>query len=252
MPEVNPQPVAAGNLGGSSEGAAPDPLGKLYHMSATAGVGTQEYVAINPTAVAALILGFGSILVFLSSMLLVIPLAGLICGIIAVVQVRRSNGTQTGMGLAVGGILLCLGFGGSRAGYQLLRQFHTSSDEQQIAQLMHTLGSEINAGHYDQAYAMFGERFHNRINRATFEDAFKRFHTLSDVGDLQWIEWNQQTMIFEEEPGNDVTIGSAMGIFKFSANEAAPRSVMTFAKIDGVWQINDMEGLFPSKKQQQQ
>ena len=94
----------------------PDPLGKLHHHTvATAGVGTQRYVAINPTAVAAPDAGFGSILVFLSSMLLVIPLAGLICGIIAVVQVRRSNGTQTGMGLAVGGILLCLGFGGSRA-----------------------------------------------------------------------------------------------------------------------------------------
>ena len=251
MAEVNPQPVAAGNLGDSSKGAAPDPLGNLYHMSATAGVGTQEYVAINPTAVTSLIMGLGSILVFLSSMLLVIPLAGLICGIIAAVQVRRSNGTQTGMGLAIGGILLSLCLGGGRAGYQLLRQFHTSSDEREIAQLMNTLGSEIHAGHYDQAYAMFGERFQNRVTRATFEETFKRFHTLADVGDLEWIEWNHQPMIFEEEPGNDVTIASAMGMFKFSANAVAPRSVVTFEKIDGKWQINGMEGLFPSKKQQQ-
>lgn len=250
MADVNPQPVAAGSLGSASQAGAPDPLEKLYHMSATAGVGTQEYVAINPAAVTSLIMGLGSILVFLSSMLLVIPLAGLICGIIAVVQVRRSNGTQTGMGLAIGGILLCLCLGGGRAGYQLLRQYHTSSDEREIAQLMNTLGSEIHAGHYDRAYAMFGERFQNRVSRATFEDAFRRFHT--DVGDLEWIEWNHEPMLFEDEPGNDVTIASAMGMFKFSANAAAPRSVVTFEKIDGKWQINGMEGLFPSKKQQQQ
>jgi hypothetical protein len=218
-------------------------------MSATAGVGTQEYVAINPTAVTSLIIGLGSILVFLSSVLLVIPLAGLICGIIAAVQVRRSNGTQTGMGLAVGGILLCLGLGGGRAGYQLLREFHTSNDEKEIARLMDGLGAEINAGHYDQAYAMFGERFHNRISRATFEETFKRFHILSDVGDLQSIEWNGKSMIFEDEPGNDVTIASGMAMFKFAAMPAPSRSVITFEKIDGKWQVNDMEGLFPSKKQ---
>jgi hypothetical protein len=248
MPEVDPQPAIAGGTSGSAQPSGPDPLAKLYHMSATAGVGTQEYVAINPTAVTSLIMGFGSILVFLSSVLLVIPLAGLICGIIAAIQVRRSNGTQTGMGLAAGGILLCLGFGGGRAGYQLLRQFHTSSDEKQIAQLMHNLGSEINAGHYDQAYAMFGERFHNRVSRATFDDAFKRFHSLPDVGDLQSIEWNQEPMIIEEDPGNDVTIASGMAMFKFGAMPAPSRSVITFEKIDGKWQVNDMEGLFPSKK----
>jgi hypothetical protein len=244
MPELNSQPVAT-----EPAGNRPDPLAKLYHMSATAGVGTQDYVAINPTAVTSVIMGFGSILVLLSNTLFVIPLAGLICGVIGAAQIRRSNGTQTGMAFAAGGILLCLAFGGGRAGYQLLRQYHTSSDEREIAQLLETFGNEIHAQHYDKAYAMFGERFHNRVSVATFENAFKKFHDLPDVGDLESIQWNGEPMIFEDEPGNDVTIGSAMAMFRFHDMEAPPRSVVVFEKIDGKWQINDMEGLFPSKKQ---
>jgi hypothetical protein len=244
MAELNPQSAVAG-----SSPDAGDPLARLYHMSATAGVGTQEYVAINPTAVASLILGFGSILVLLSSMLLVIPVAGLICGIIAVIQIRRSNGTQTGMGLAASGILLSLAFGGGRAAYQIVRQFHTSADERQIAQLMEQLGSEINAGHYEQAYAMFGERFHNRVTLATFADAFKKFHDLAEVGDLESIRWNREPMLFEDQPGSDITVASAMGMFKFRDSPTTARSTVTFERIDGKWQINDLPELFPSKKQ---
>jgi hypothetical protein len=248
MPEVNPPTAGAEVAGPPSD--TPDPLARLYHMSTTAGVGTQEYVAINPTAVASLILGFGSILVLLSSMLLVIPLAGLVCGIIAAAQVRKSNGTQTGMVLAVGGTLLCLGFGGGRAGYQMVRHFHTSADERQIAQLMEKLGGEIKAGHYEQAYAMFGERFHNRVTLATFADAFKKFHDLQDVGELQSVQWNGEPMLFEDQPGSDITVASGMGMFKFHDSPTTARSTVTFERIDGKWQINDLPELFPSKKQQ--
>src|SRR4051794_11833123 len=87
--------------------AGSETLAHLYKMSTTS-AGGQEYVAINGMAIAALLLGFGSLLALVSNVLLVVPLASVIFGVAAVLQVRGSNGTQTGRGFAVAGIALAL------------------------------------------------------------------------------------------------------------------------------------------------
>src|SRR5207248_1399492 len=94
-----------------------NPLASLYKMSTTAGVGTQEYVAINGTSIAALILGVGSVVVVLSNILLVVPLAGVICALVAMRQIANSNGTQTGRGFAAIGLGLAALLGVSRLGW---------------------------------------------------------------------------------------------------------------------------------------
>ena len=108
MPEVDsqskPETVPA------SDG--PDPLAGLYHMSNTAGLGTQDYVAINPVAIWSVFFGVASVLVVLSNVLLAIPLVGLVCAIIALFRSARGNGTQTGKGLAIIGLALSLGSAG--------------------------------------------------------------------------------------------------------------------------------------------
>ena len=239
MPDVQPQTLSA-----ATPGDAPDPLAKLYHMSTTAGAGTQEYVAINPVAVAALILGLASVLAFLSSVLLVIPAAGIVCGIIAIVQIRNSNQTQTGLPLAVLGLLLCVGFGGGRGAYTVVRRLHVSDDEKQIAKLMHQLGQDIAAEKYEEAYALFNDRFHEKVNRGTFENAFRGYRSLPTSGPVQSIEWNNEPMTMEEQPGNDVTIASAMAFFKFEKDPAPRRSVIVFEKSGGVWHIHDIDAIF--------
>jgi len=113
MPDVQ----TPGSTEPNATSAAADPLARLYHMSTTAGVGAQDYAAINPTAIAAVLLGLASATVVLGKILFVLPALGIICAIVALVQISRSNQTQTGKGLALLGLLLCFVFGGGRLGY---------------------------------------------------------------------------------------------------------------------------------------
>src|SRR4051794_23567765 len=63
--------------------AGPAPPAPPHRMSTTAGLGSGEYVAINGTAVFALILGFASLLcLFEETILLVIPLVGIVAAIV--------------------------------------------------------------------------------------------------------------------------------------------------------------------------
>lgn len=242
MPDLQEQrgPVA----GSGAAGGNGDSLSKLYHMSTTAGVGTQEYVAINPTAVAALILGLASVLALLSSMLLVIPAAGVVCGLVAIAQIRRSNQTQTGLALAACGLVLSIGMGGGRGVYHVIKRYHVSSDEQHIARLMQQLGQDLRAGNFDHAYQLFNDRFHDRINRPTFENAFLGYKKLATSGTIESIEWNREPMLMEDTPGSDVSVASAMAFFKFEKDPAPRRSVIVFEKSDGQWRIADIEAIF--------
>src|SRR5687767_9287806 len=108
MPEfTDPQTGGPRSQGASAlqsppaAGGGDEPLAGLFHMSTTAGRGTQEYVAINHTAVAAFLLGLGSLSALAHPILLLVPVAAFVCAIVAVRQINRSNGTQTGKGWAL-------------------------------------------------------------------------------------------------------------------------------------------------------
>ena len=232
------------------EAAAPqsDPLARLYHMSTTAGVGAQEYVAINPVAIAAVILGLFSVLVILSSIFLVVPLAGIVCGILAIVQVRRSNQTQTGVGLALMGLLLSFAFGGGRLGVDLVRRFHVSADERQIAQLMNQLGKYIDTEQYQQAYQLFDDRFRNRVDLAAFQAEFQRINDFPSSGHINLIEWNKQPMQFESNSDTGVVEVEAMALISFKNRHEPSRMIINFQKSDGPWRVDNIPDLFPIKK----
>ena len=85
---------------------AADPLSKLHKMSTTAGVASQQYVAVNTTAVVAALLGVASAMAMFSPLLLVIPVATVVVSIVAWRQIANSNGTETGKPLAVLGLVL--------------------------------------------------------------------------------------------------------------------------------------------------
>jgi hypothetical protein len=248
MPEVQPQT----NPAATPQGDAPDPLAGLYHMSTTAGVGTQEYVAINPTAIAALALGLVSVLAMFSDILLVIPLAGLICAILALVQIRSSNGTQTGTGLAILGLVLSIAVGGGRGGYAAYTSLRTTADERQIAQIIHNLGQDVAKGDYAKAYGSFTQAFQDRVDLPKFEQAFKEFSTIPQLGPVESIEWNQQSVYTEAKPDTGVVLGYAMALFKHANNPYPRRLIITFEKSGGVWRPSDIESMFPTKKPQGQ
>lgn len=247
MPETQSQPKAQTTPGGAS----PDPLAGLYHMSTTAGVGTQDYVAINPTAIVALLLGIGSVVAVLSDVLLVIPLAGVVCAIVALMQVRSSNGTQTGKGLAMVGLLLSLGLGGGRAAYAAYTGLRTTADERAIAQSLHQLGQDVGGGNYARAYASFSPTFRDRVDLSRFQQAFKEFDQIPSLGPIKSIEWNEQQIVTEEKPDTGVMQGYAMALFRHANNPQPRRLIVGFEKVGGAWRPLDIESLFPTKKQSQ-
>src|SRR5829696_1063065 len=95
-----------------ARGDVPDPLATLHKMSTTAGVSSQEYVAINIPSIIAMVLGLASVMAVPVPVLLVVPLAAIVTGLVSLSQIRQSNGTQTGRGFALLGIVLALAIGG--------------------------------------------------------------------------------------------------------------------------------------------
>src|SRR3954462_5034744 len=106
---VSPPPSAA-TVNAAAAGV--DPLAGLHKMSTTAGVTNLDYVAVNQTAIAAVLVGLLSALSFFGFLLLVIPIVGAIFAVIALRQIADSNGTQTGRGLAILALALCVILGG--------------------------------------------------------------------------------------------------------------------------------------------
>lgn len=243
MPDLQDQPTSPN--ASQSDGAS-DPLTGLFHMSTTAGVGTQDYVAINSVAVVCLFLGLASVLAFLSTIFLLLAVAGLVCGIIAIVQIRGSNRTQSGIGLASLGILLCLGIGGGRGAYQTIHRFHVSTDEREVADQMKKLGNLIGAEKYDEAYVLFDDRFKDRVTQTQFAAAFRNFGTDPASGLIRSIEWNNEPMNIEEQA--DAVYASGMAFFKFERDPAPRRSVVDFEKVDGQWHVHNIDAIFPVRR----
>jgi hypothetical protein len=247
MPELESQPRSDT----TPAGEAPDALAGLYHMSNTAGAGTQDYVAINPVAIWAVVFGVASALVVLSNVLLAIPLVGAACGVVALLQIRSSNGTQTGRALAAIGLFLSLALGGGKLGYLALTSFRTSADENRIGELMHQLGQQVIDGKYDTAYETFTDEFRQRVSRSEFEQGFKAFNNVPGLGQLRDVEWNHQVIGMEEKPDTDQTEAYAMGLFSYQNGQEPRRVVMQYRKSGGVWRPDAIESIFPSKKRQQ-
>src|SRR4051812_32720499 len=150
---------------------APDPLASLHKMSTTAGLGSGDYVAINPVAIFAIIMGVASALaLFEETVLLLLPAAAIIGAVIALRQISKSNGTQTGRGLAIGAIVLALLFGGYTTVKAATEGIRTKNDRNAIGDLLTKLGQAAKAGDFHAAYSLFTPRFQERTPESKFSD----------------------------------------------------------------------------------
>lgn len=244
MPELDSQSKVERKAGDE----APDPLAGLFHMSTTAGAGTQDYVAINPVAICSVFFGIASVLVVMSNVLFVIPVVALACGILALIQIRSSNGTQAGRGLAVGGLVLALLLGGGKLGYDLYVQFHVSADERAVGEAIHRFGQEIVSRNYEAAYNSFNDTFKNRVSLAEFRHSFEAASELPGVGRLQSIEWNRRSIDFATRPDTNIMDAYAMAYFSYAGASEPRRMVMALEKSNGVWRPEAIESMFPVKK----
>jgi hypothetical protein len=224
---------------------APDPLAKLHHMSTTAGLGTTECVAINPMAVASILLGLASALALLDNILLVIPIAGVICSIIALRQIANSNGTQTGKGLTTLGLLLAIGFAGFIGSRTATAAIRTRADRDAIASLVKDFEARIKSSDYDGAYGLFSDRFHKSVPKQTFVDRWTYIRDKAPYGNVDSIAWNGE-VVFEYDRAAGVPMAYSIVILKFTKNPEASRQEAQFAKRDdGKWEFENLPNVFP-------
>ena len=154
---------------------ATDPIARLHKMSTTAGVGSQDYVAINNAAIVSVILGLCTALAFLGIPFLIVGAAGIVFGIIAIVQIRHSNGTQGGMGLAILGILLSLGIAGSVTAASVIDWQHRQQDQAQINKVLNQLGQYLGSDQYEKAYQLFSPDFQATFKFQIFRDQLQGY-----------------------------------------------------------------------------
>jgi hypothetical protein len=163
--------------------AATEHLSRLPKMSPTAGVGSQDYVAINAASVAALLLGIAAVLAIVNDTLGAICVAGLIVAVISLRQISHSNGTQTGRGIAMIGLFLCTSIGSYVGAADTLQMLGARADRQAIQQLCQQFGQDMRDRTYDAAYDLFSVRFKSKVSR---QDFVARLKGMQDELDRQY------------------------------------------------------------------
>ena len=222
-----------------------DPLSKLHKMSTTAGVASQQYVAVSPTAVMAALLGIASGLTLFTPLLLLIPLTGMVLSIIAWRQVGHSNGTQTGKPLAALGLLLSLLLGGGVLGKELIDRAHATEDARQMEAIAVKLGDDIKAGQFDAAYNLFDANFRARVPLELFRLRWAAVQS-GPFGPLKSLAWNRvlpQYQMLEGAGGLHAIIYIAV---KFQNSEG--RFAFVYRKVDQTWQIVGLPDVFPPER----
>ncbi len=237
-------------LSDDTSGNGGEALSKLHKMSTTAGLGSGDYVAVNIVAVIAALLGVASILAKLDNALLVVPIAGIFCGVIAIVQIGRSNGTQTGRWLAIVGLLLSLGFAGFVVFQKVSDNYRTQQDQQAIADLTREFGEKLKVRDYTGAYDLFGGDFRDRVPFEKFKSRLSFFETAQAIelyGELSSVEWNGLVQ-FEFDNRTGSLIAGGLAKMKFAKKGEPLRQNALFRKVGQKWKIDTMPDLFPAEK----
>jgi hypothetical protein len=226
----------------------PDPLASLHKMSTTAGITSQEYVAINIPAIIALVLGLASIVAVLNPVLLVVPVAAIITAAASLRQIRESNGTQSGRPFAWLGIALSLAIGGYVFARAVADNVQSRADREAIVARMEELGRLVHGRQYEQAYALFTPRFQNRINRATFDANWDLNQKYPDIGEIVGMEWNHTNIDFRDDPNSGARLGNAAAWVRFAKTTEPARYYFEFRKSGPNWLIDDCPTVFPVER----
>jgi hypothetical protein len=219
-----------------------DALHHLYRMSRTAGLGSGDYVAINNTAIVALILGCASVLSLLYPIMLVAAAAAVVCGVMALVQIRNSNGTQSGRAFAALGILLGLALGGIAAGKMGMAKLEKSRDEQAIDAVVKQLSEKIVAKDYAAAYSeLFTDEFKQSFTQQGFADRWESFVPV--YGTVKQIDWGRLTEI-QVVAGTKEKRAFATSLVHFDKFQDPARQPMNFVEREGKWLVDGIGQLF--------
>ena len=232
------------------QAAAADPLSKLHKMSTTAGVGTTEYVAINPLSVAAVLFGLASALVTFAAIFLVIPAVAVVLGLVALRQIRNSSGTQAGRGLAWTGIGLAVLFAALLGSRQVMEILATRDDMARVEALVVVFGNDIAARNYDAAYAKMSPDFTGRVTKDEFASLWNRVQDSEFYGNIAAMRSNG-IIKFEDA---DATRGGTIAVIDLKDKDGRVRNEkdrksITVRKRGGDWLVDDVPEFFPKRIQ---
>jgi len=243
MTDLKPDTNSSDSSKGSTAGDSP--LRGLYKMSTTAGLGSADYVAINVTSVLAFLLGVASISAVVFGLpLLIVPLAAIIFGIVGIQKVNNSNGTQTGRLFAILGLILAVVFASMLIVRTVQDRSRQRADEQKIDAIIQQLGTAIVASDYDKAYALFSERFAQRVPKTVFDSRWKPIGSTELLGPLKTITGNGE-FAFDTDPTSDIRYARTVLMLTFEKSDTPSRLQILFRHTGDAWIIEDMPDLFP-------
>jgi hypothetical protein len=220
-----------------------DPLSHLHKMSTTAGLGSGDYVAVNGTAVFAVICGLASLLSLWHELFLIFPALTFIGGIVAWRQINLSNGTQTGKGLVIVACVLAVLFGGGVFVRQINETIQTRDDRKAVGALVLNFGEAIRKGDTEAAWQMTGEQFKSRVTRERFDTEMKTLADHPVVGKLKGTSWNELVEL-QTDPSTRTQFASTGLQFDFEKGTGF-RENPVLKKVAGQWKIEAMNKIFP-------
>jgi len=219
----------------------------LHRMSTTAGVSSEDYVAVNVTSVIAVLFGLASLLAVFNNIMLVFPVVGVILSIAAIRQVSNSNGTQTGKGFAILGLVLSGVITAGIFSIQAVQDYQRRTDEQALNDLCDKYSDYVTQEKYDQAYDLFDSDFKNRVSKEAFTAHLITLQHRPDVPPMTKIAWNGMADFHSGD--NGAMSADAVIKVSYKGMTGDDREPAHFHKAgDGPWLIDDLSDQFPPIK----
>jgi hypothetical protein len=219
----------------------------LHKMSTTAGLGSQDYVAVNVLSVIAVLFGLASLLAIASPVLLVFPIVGVALSLIALRQVRHSNGTQTGAGLAILGLVLSGVITASIFVYQGFEAVHRRADQATIANLIRQYGGLLSQHQYAPAYDLFDSDFQNRVSKREFVEHLGTLFEQKMEPPIESVDWNGLAAFHVDD--EDIETADSVMKMNFKGSGGPVREEIHFKRASGgPWLIDNIPDQFPPKR----
>lgn len=249
-PQSGNSPASPGVAAGPDTRQDPA-MRSLYRMSRTAGVGNQDYAAVNVLAVIGALLGVASFLVLIfndAPLMLALPLIGIVVSAVAFWQIRRSNGTQTGGLAAVAGIL----FAGFFLGVNVYGRATQVASDRRHETALRTLVGEFEANllarETRKAYDQFDTRFQDGVSFESF-DRTMRYYVENRFNGRPIVSIELGDRVFVNTDENGITTAAALLriLGDGKTPDGRPYQVdegVDFRLVDGVWKIRAIPNWF--------